>query len=67
MVKGRDHSSTIYTVDVRENGVFEDRGAVQVTAENKREYWRNTLLPEVSVNSDATVVQSRLTRLSARE
>ena len=51
-VKNRDHSSTIYTVDVLENGVFGDSGETQVTSENKREYWRETLLPEVSVVAD---------------
>ena len=47
-VKNRDHASTIYTADVLENGVFGDSGELQVTEENKRDYWRNTLLPEVS-------------------
>jgi len=45
-VKDREHSSTIYTVDVLDNGVFGDSGEAKVTATNKREYWRNTLLPD---------------------
>jgi hypothetical protein len=51
-VKNREHSSTIYTVDVLENGVFGDSGEAQVTSKNKREYWRDTLLPEVCSVAD---------------
>jgi hypothetical protein len=49
-VKDREHSSTIYTVDVLEDGVFGDSGEYRVTSRNKREYWKNTLQPEVIVN-----------------
>ena len=49
-MKDREHSSTIYTVDVSENGVFGDSGEARVTTGNKRDYWRNTLLPDVSFN-----------------
>jgi hypothetical protein len=43
--------STIYTADILENGVFGGSGEFQVTPENKREYWRNTLMREVSDKS----------------
>lgn len=46
-MKDREHSSTIYTVDVLDTGVFGDSGEVKVTATNKRDYWNNVLLPEV--------------------
>jgi hypothetical protein len=49
-VKDREHSSIIHTVDVLDNGVFGDSGEYRVTSRNKREYWRDTLLPEVSAN-----------------
>jgi hypothetical protein len=45
-VKGREHSSTIYTADVMEDGVFGDSGEFEVTTRNKRQYWRNTLTAE---------------------
>lgn len=47
-VKNRDHASTIYTVDVMEDGVFRDSGEFEVTNKNKRKYWRDTLMSEVS-------------------
>ena len=47
-MKNRNHPSTIYTADVLENGVFGDSGEFQVTEQNKRDYWKNTLLPDVS-------------------
>ena len=48
-MKDREHSSTIYTVDVLENGVFGDSGEARVTTGNKKDYWRNALLPDVSL------------------
>jgi len=47
-VENKEHSSTIFTVDVLANGVFGDSGKFLVTSENKREYYNNTLLPDVS-------------------
>lgn len=38
----------IYNCDVLENGVFGESGTVRVSARNKREYWKDTLLPDVS-------------------
>lgn len=47
-VRGRDHTSTIYTVDVLENGVFgKSSEPALVTLDNKREYWSNVLKREV--------------------
>jgi hypothetical protein len=63
-VKDREHSSTIYTVDVLENGVFGDSGEYKVTTTNKREYWRNVLLPEASFGADSKFPLC-LTHLSA--
>jgi hypothetical protein len=60
----RENSSTIYTVDVLEDGVFRDSGQAKVTARNKREYWKNTLLPKVIVDSTA-IIRSCLTWSSA--
>jgi hypothetical protein len=54
-VKDREHSSTIYMVDVLENGVFGDSGEARVTTGNKTDYWRNTLLPDVSFNTNIIV------------
>ena len=47
-VRNREHSSVIYRCDVLENGVFGESGTSRVSAQNKREYWRDTLLPDVS-------------------
>ena len=38
----------IYRCDVLESGVFGELGTSRVSAQNKREYWRDTLLPDVS-------------------
>ena len=38
----------IYRCDVLESGVFGELGKSRVSAQNKREYWRDTLLPDVS-------------------
>ena len=66
----KDHdltSSTIYTADVLENGVFGDSSEIQVTAENKRDYWRKTLHMEVSTNLQASIVHPHLIHLLAGE
>ena len=38
----------IYNCDVLENGVFGESGTSRVSELNKREYWRDTLVPDVS-------------------
>ena len=59
-VMDREHSSTIYTVDVLENGVFGDSGEERVTTSNKRQYWRNSLQPEVSIDLCIITIMSEL-------
>jgi hypothetical protein len=51
----REKPSTIYMVDVLEDGVFGVSSQTEVTAKNKREYWRDTLLREASVNLGAMI------------
>lgn len=63
-VKYREHACAIYTVDAFGNGVFRDSGEFNVTTKSKREYWRDTLLPEVSANS-SVIIRSCLIQLSA--
>ena len=64
-VKDREHTSVIYNCDVLENGVFGESGTSRVGAPNKREYWRDTLLPDVSCTHRAVVTGSGLNHIEA--
>jgi hypothetical protein len=59
-----ENPSTIYTVDVMENGMFKDSGKFAVTTGNKREYWNGTLIQEVSISRDY-IFRPSLTHLPA--
>jgi len=63
VVKDREYSSKIYTIDVLENSVFGDSGEFWVTSGNKQEYWRDSLLPDAS-SIAGIIVQSYLIQLS---
>ena len=62
-VRDREHSSVIYNCDVLENGVFGESGTSRVSARNKREYWRDTLLPDVSFTRCIVLIDLGLNRI----
>jgi hypothetical protein len=56
VVRYNEHPSTIYGVDVLENGIFKNCKPAKVTSRNKREYWNKVLQRKASSNPRASAM-----------
>lgn len=66
VVRNNEWPSTIYVVDVLEDGEFINGTTSRITSENKRQFWNTVLQSEASCLFKTHIIPYDLTRPSAR-